>query len=243
MRIIVSALLAVVLSASAVWAQATRLPSARRGPLGSEVTGFMQLGVGFTGTPVFIADSESRQSGIDIAESEVGANIPGYGVMIGLIPTWGMNGVAFHAGYETTSGNLKLNVDDGTVAEDADATFTVSDFILRTGYVRYFGLFDWHPYVLADAGLDWETMLLAADYENSNDEVQDSKIMGVLVGAGAGIIADVRGGVLGGEIRLDYHPAATRHDFPSPGGEYDLLVRRPLTVKIMLVLGIGRLFS
>lgn len=227
-------------SVSPAAAQVARMPR-QGGPMAQSVTGFMQLTLGLTALPAFETTADAQTDGVDVQESNVSANIPGWSALITLIPTWGMNGVEFGAGYEATGGKMTLAVDDGGVVEDADATFTLSNFTIRTGYVRYFGDLDWHPYVLGDVAVTWETMRLAADYENAGDEIGDSKLMTGLVGLGFGSVWEISSGVIGFETRVDYWPFAARHDFPSPSGRYDLEVSRPILVKLGFVLAIGRL--
>lgn len=221
-------------------AQVARMPR-QGGPMAQSVTGFMQLTLGLTALPAFEATADAQMNGVDVQESDVSARIPGWSALITLVPTWGMNGVEFGAGYEATGGEMKLAVDDGGVVEDGEATFTLSDFTIRTGYVRYFGDLDWHPYVLGDVAAAWETMRVAADYENAGDEVGDSKLMTGVIGAGFGSVWEISSGVIGFEARADYRPFPVRHDFPSPSGRYDLEVSRPLLVKLGFVLAIGRL--
>lgn len=226
--------------ASPAAAQVARMPR-QGGPMSQSVTGFMQLTLGLTALPAFEATADAQADLVDVQESDVAARIPGWSALITLVPTWGMNGVEFGAGYEATGGEMKLAVDDGGMVERGDATFTLSDFALRTGYVRYFGDLDWHPYVLGDVAVAWETMRVAADYENAGDEIGDSKLMTGLVGVGFGSVWEISSGVIGFETRVDYWPFPVRHDFPSPSGRYDLEVSRPVLVKLGFVLAIGRL--
>ncbi|MCL4233732.1 MAG: hypothetical protein KJ042_04345 [Deltaproteobacteria bacterium] len=226
--------------ASPAEAQVARMPR-QGGPMAQSVTGFMQLTLGLTALPAFEATADAQKDGVDVQESDVSTHIPGWSALITLVPTWGMNGVEFGAGYEATGGEMKLAVDDGGVVENGDATFTISDFTIRTGYVRYFGDLDWHPYVLGDVAVAWETMRVAADFENAGDEVGDSKLMTGMVGLGFGSVWEISSGVIGFEARVDYCPFPARHDFPSPSGRYDLEVSRPLLVKLGFVLAIGRL--
>ena len=205
------------------------------------VTGFMQLSAGLNYSPFLGIDGKSLGDGGDFSVSEERISGPGYGVSFYLIPTWGQNGVHFGASYDMSALRFKQKTDDSGGLIEGDSSMGISDMVLRAGYTRYFGKWRWHPYILGDAGLSWQTARISTDYVEEDDKVEAWQIKSPVIGLGAGIAKETTSGLFGVEFRADIHPLPSEYEFPGPYDRYELEVTRPAVLKINAVFSLGHL--
>jgi hypothetical protein len=222
-------------------AQTRRSPGPGYHPMKKNVTGFMQLSPGINYAPPADLEGESHVNWADFTVSDLRSSGPGYGVSFYLIPTWGKNGMHFGASYDMSAIRFSHKTGEGDAAVEGNSSLGVTDMVARVGYVRYFGKYDWHPYILGDGGLSWQTARLSTDYATQDDKVEDSKINTPLIGLGVGIGKKTTNGMFGGELRADFYPMTFEHDFPGPHDRFDLNLDRPVIFKLMAIFSIGHL--
>ncbi len=210
-------------------------------PLQRNVTGFMQLSVGLIYPPFTELEGESHNSGDDFTISNDESSGPGYSVAFYFIPTWGKNGVYFGASYSFSSLSFNHETGRGNEAVSGESSLGISDMIARVGYVRYFGEYKWHPYLLGGAGLSWQTARMGTSYDGLDDKVEDSKINTPVIDVGVGIGRQSRGNMWGAQLKADYYPMTLEHEFPGPYERFDLNITRPIVLKIMAVFSFGHL--
>jgi hypothetical protein len=221
--------------------QARTIPSYRSSPFGKNITGFMQLGLGLSAMPILDLSAKSQASDTDITISDPKANFPGFTASMLLIPTWGPHGITFGVSYDLIGASFKQKIEDTQYSYTGDSKLGIADFALRAGYVYYFGEYEWHPYLLVDAGCAWETVQLESSYDNSDDVVKEGKSTTPVLGAGAGLAHEISNGILGVELRTDYYPFPLKMEFVDPTSGNDMDISHPLRIKLQFVFAIGHL--
>ena len=241
-RATLAALFLVIVFSETAFAQAVTVPPARTSPFGKSVTGFMQLSIGLTYMPVLNLTSKSQETDTTFSISNERANIPGYSASILLIPTWGRNGITFGASYDRTGAAFNQKAETTYVPPfEGHSSLGFSDFTARVGYARYFGEYQWHPYLMTDVGVVWEAVDIASSYPGEDDIVKEARKTTGLVSGAFGVAKEISNGIVGGEIRLDYYPIPATIDFQDPVGKNQIRIDHPMILKLMLIFAIGQL--